>query len=195
MLVVTAFVALAAGAGAGAAVRGSGDHHAEATATHEPHGGGMSLGSHAMDEREFLRQMVPHHEAAIVMAELARTKGRHTAVRQLAEDIIAAQETEITDMQGWYRAWYGEELVPSAEGMLHGADMAGLETATGDAFDRAFVRMMVAHHAGAIVMAEAVMMRSPPKDVAMLADEITAAQAKEIGRMQRWREAWFPPLG
>ena len=52
--------------------------------------------------------------------------------------------------------------------------------------------MMIPHHASAITMAESVMMGSPRDDVAMLADEIIAAQATEIGQMQRWREQWFP---
>ena len=39
------------------------------------------------------------------------------------------------------------------------------------------------------------MMESPRRRSRALADEITAAQAKEIGQMQQWREAWFPPLG
>jgi uncharacterized protein (DUF305 family) len=129
------------------------------------------------------------------MAELARTKARRPDVRRLAEEIITAQGKEIVEMEAWHRAWFGEELVPSASGMHDAVDMAVLETTSGAEFERAFLRMMIPHHAGAIMMAEAVMMGSPRGDVARLANEITAAQSKEIGQMQRWREAWFPPLG
>lgn len=193
--VATAVVALAVGAGAGAAMWAGGDHGDDATASHDAHGDPMSMPTSAMDEQEFLRRMVPHHESAIIMAELARTKGRHPAVRRLADGIITAQEDEIIRMQGWHRSWYGRELVPRQDDVPHSLDMADLETAAGAASDRAFLRMMLAHHAGAIVMGEAVMMGSPREEVATLSERITAAQAEEIGQMQRWRDAWFPPLG
>jgi uncharacterized protein (DUF305 family) len=187
-LVVTALVGVGVGVAVGAAIWAGGDHGGGDAASH-----GAPSGT--MDERTFLARMVPHHESAIVMAELARTKAQRPALRRLAEDIIEAQETEIADMQAWHRDWYGKELVPSREGMHDAVDMAALETTSGPEFERAFLRMMIPHHAGAIMMADAVMMGSPRGGVAMLAGEITAAQAKEIGQMQRWREAWFPPLG
>jgi uncharacterized protein (DUF305 family) len=55
--------------------------------------------------------------------------------------------------------------------------------------------MMIPHHASAILMADRVMMGAPRAKIADLAEGIIAAQAKEIGQMQRWREAWFPPRG
>jgi uncharacterized protein (DUF305 family) len=44
-------------------------------------------------------------------------------------------------------------------------------------------------------MCEEVMMGEPREEIGALADEIVAAQAKEIGEMQEWRERFFPPLG
>jgi uncharacterized protein (DUF305 family) len=55
--------------------------------------------------------------------------------------------------------------------------------------------MMIPHHASAITMADSAMMGSPREEINVLAEEIVAAQAKEIGQMQRQREQWFPPLG
>jgi uncharacterized protein (DUF305 family) len=191
-LVVTAVVALGAGIGLGAAMWAGGDHDDGAA---DAHGDAMSMSIAAMDEQDFLARMVPHHESAVVMAELARTKAQRPAVRRLAENIIEAQEQEIADMQRWHREWYGRDLTPDTDGTHDQVDMAALETTSGAEFERAFLRMMIPHHASAIMMAEAVMMGSPRGDVATLAGEVTAAQAKEIGQMQRWREAWFPPLG
>jgi uncharacterized protein (DUF305 family) len=50
-------------------------------------------------DRDFLAMMIPHHQGAIDMAELVLRFGRDPLVRQLAEDIIAAQRAEIASMQ------------------------------------------------------------------------------------------------
>ena len=198
-IVVVGVVALAAGVGIGAAVWAGGDDHASEPAAASGaagHGSGSSvMDSAVLDDQAFLEQMVPHHESAIEMATMALEKAEHPEVRRLAQQIIAAQESEIADMKEWHREWFGEELVSSTSGSHASVDMAELEQATGAEFDRAFLRMMIPHHASAIVMAEGVMMGSPREEVGMLADEIIAAQAKEIGQMQQWRETWFPPLG
>jgi uncharacterized protein (DUF305 family) len=194
-VVVTALVAVGVGVGIGAAVWAGDGHGDEATSAHDAQTSVMTMADGGMDERDFLEQMVPHHESALAMAQFAVEQAQRPEVRQLAEGIIAAQNDEIAEMRDLYRSWYGDDLVPSTEGLHHDVDMGELEVANGTDFDRTFLRMMIPHHASAIVMGEAVMMGSPHQEVAGLADEITAAQAKEVGQMQRWREAWFPPFG
>jgi len=98
-------------------------------------------------------------------------------------------------MKAWHRQWFGSELEAAMTGPHANPDMTELEKATGDEFDRAFLAMMIPHHASAITMCEGVMMGTPRKELSALTREITAAQAKEIGQMQQWREQWFPPLG
>ena len=198
-IVVVGVVALAAGIGIGAVVWAGGNDHASepAAATGAAgHGSGSSMmDSAALDEQAFLEQMVPHHESAIEMATVALEKAERPEVRRLAQQMITAQESEIADMKEWHREWFGGELVPSTTGSHAHVDMTELEQATGAEFDRAFLRMMIPHHASAIAMAENVMMGSPREELSTLTDEIIAAQAKEIGQMQQWRETWFPPLG
>jgi uncharacterized protein (DUF305 family) len=199
-LIVVAVVALGAGLGIGAAVWAGGDHGGDSTG--HPSDGMMDssddtlmMTTGPLDERSFMEQMVPHHESAIAMATLALEKASRPEVRRLAQQIIDAQETEIDQMRDWHRRWFGSELQRSGEGPHASMDMGPLEEATGDGFDRAFLRMMIAHHASAVMMAESVMMDDPRAEVGDLASEVVAAQAAEIGQMQRWRRQWFPPLG
>lgn len=53
----------------------------------------------------FLDAMIPHHEGAVVMAKEALAKSKRPEVKKLAQNIIASQQVEIKEMQGWKKAW------------------------------------------------------------------------------------------
>ncbi len=59
-------------------------------------------------DKAFLEEMIVHHQGAVEMAELARTNAAHQEIKDLADAIIAAQNKEIADMQGWQQQWYGD---------------------------------------------------------------------------------------
>jgi uncharacterized protein (DUF305 family) len=78
---------------------------------------GMSHGMNGMDIKklaslkdrefdiEFVRQMIPHHEGAVEMANHLRAQDSPAELKELAADIIAAQESEISQMRTWLAAW------------------------------------------------------------------------------------------
>src|SRR3989344_8605060 len=85
-------------------------------------------------DRHFIEQMIPHHEDAITMANIALEKATHPEIKTLAEDIIKAQSDEITTMKGWYKDWFGTDVPESnistgmrMTGRMHGG-MMGDET-------------------------------------------------------------------
>ena len=61
----------------------------------------MNQTSGAAFDSEFVNQMTPHHQGAIVMAREALTKAEHAEIKTLANQIIRAQEAEINQMQNW----------------------------------------------------------------------------------------------
>jgi uncharacterized protein (DUF305 family) len=142
----------------------------------------------------FAQQMIPHHEQAMEMAELADTRAQSPAVERLAADIKEAQGPEIETMTGWLREW-GED-VPSDSDMEHGnghGDMAGmmsddamdeLEAANGAEFDRLFLTAMIDHHEGAIEMAKAEQEGGQNSAAIDMAEDIETAQASEIKEMK-----------
>ena len=57
-------------------------------------------------DREFLRQMIPHHEMAIMMVQMLAAGTERPEMQQLAENIRVSQSREIDLMRGWLAAWY-----------------------------------------------------------------------------------------
>ncbi|MBU1754824.1 DUF305 domain-containing protein [Patescibacteria group bacterium] len=58
-------------------------------------------------DQAFLSEMIMHHQGAVVMAEAALKDAKHQEIKDLAKNIISAQNTEIKEMQDWQKAWYG----------------------------------------------------------------------------------------
>lgn len=69
--------------------------------------------------------------------------------------------------------------------------MSGLQGKTGDAFDKEFLSEMIVHHQGAVDMAKAVLATSKRPELIKLANDIIAAQTKEIDMMKGWQSVWF----
>ncbi len=59
-------------------------------------------------DQAFLKEMIVHHEGAVRMAEAALKSAKHQEIKDLAQDIISAQNTEIGRMQAWQKSWYGQ---------------------------------------------------------------------------------------
>ncbi|SCG80425.1 Uncharacterized conserved protein, DUF305 family [Micromonospora echinaurantiaca] len=141
----------------------------------------------------FAQMMIPHHQQAVEMADLAATRAADPEVKRLAGQIKAAQAPEIATMRGWLAAWGRPMPSPGGEmphmdhgmpGMMSAADMARLAAASGREFDRQFLTMMIAHHEGAITMAEDELADGANSDAKKLAQEIITAQRAEIATMR-----------
>ena len=148
----------------------------------------------------FAQLMISHHEQAVQMADMALQQSTSAEVTDLATQIKAAQDPEIGQMRGWLQQWGAPEQMDGMDGMDHGdmdmggqsaggmmsdEDMGALGDASGADFDRMWLTMMIAHHEGAIKMAEQVKAQSTNPDVTALADAIVAGQKKEIDTMQQ----------
>jgi uncharacterized protein (DUF305 family) len=146
-----------------------------------------SAGSRAGDVM-FAQMMIPHHQQAIEMADLALANPSTSPdVERLARQIKTAQDPEIETMNGWLSEW-GAPTTASMDhgtsGMMSDADMAGLESAQGAEFNRLWLEMMIEHHQGAITMAQDVLSSTEDPDVKGLAQAVVEGQKKEIATMQ-----------
>ena len=134
-------------------------------------------------ETNFAEMMIPHHEQAIVMSELALANSEDTEVRELATDILAAQAPEIEQMKSWPGVNPSLHAGHMMDGMLSDSEIKALRQAMGKTFDLLFLEGMIKHHLGAIMMAEDVVTSENP-EVRALAKAIISTQEIEIAQMR-----------
>jgi uncharacterized protein (DUF305 family) len=134
------------------------------------------------DDIAFAEQMIPHHEQAIEMSEIALLNTTNPDVLQLAQEIKDAQSPEIELMKSWTGVKASTHAGHMMDGTLSQSELSELRQANGKEFDRLFLQGMIKHHQGAIEMAQEVA-TSKNKDVANLSAVIIAAQKLEIDTM------------
>jgi len=153
-------------------------------------------------DEHFIEQMIPHHDGAIAMANLALKKGTRPQIKNLAEAIVRDQSKEIETMRSWYRDWFRTEVSKVSSSMMEGGmmaetgmhmggrgDMQTLENAPD--FDKAFIEAMIPHHQMAVMMARMLKSGTTRPEMVSLADAIIESQSREIQDMQSWYESWY----
>lgn len=164
-------------------------------------GDGMPAGAVAADAM-FAQMMIPHHEQAVEMAALVEGRASSPFITQIARQISDAQQPEIELMSSWLEEW-GVPVMSGMDamdahgghgmaGMLTAEQLAALEAATGDEFDRLFAEGMIEHHRGAVAMAQDVLDQGSDPRVAELGREIIATQEAEILELQAFLDGDAP---
>ena len=131
----------------------------------------------------FAEMMIPHHEQAIEMSEIAFLNTTNPDLLQLAQEIKDAQSPEIELMNSWTGVKASTHAGHTMDGMLSESEMSDLREAKDQEFDRLFLEGMIKHHEGAIEMAQDVA-DSENRDVAELCASIISAQEFEISKMK-----------
>jgi uncharacterized protein (DUF305 family) len=143
----------------------------------------------------FMQGMIGHHAQAIEMTDLIAARTSRAEMKLLGQRIAVSQADEMNMMRTWLRA-RGQE-VPAEHahhmpggmmpGMLTPEQMAELAAATGEAFDRLFLRYMIQHHEGALTMVDG-LFKTPGAgqegDINAFAADVDSDQRMEIDRMR-----------
>lgn len=146
-------------------------------------------------DARFMQGMIGHHAQAVEMVALIPERTSSDAMRLLGKRIDVSQTDEIDLMRHWLadrglplpdphaHHMHGATLMP---GMLNEEEMAALAAAKGAEFDRLFLRGMIKHHQGALVMVEE-LFASPgagqDSEIYAFASDVDADQRMEIDRM------------
>ncbi len=140
-------------------------------------------------EVSFLTGMIPHHQMAISMSQVALRNSANDEVRGLAQRIIAAQRPEIRQMQRFLAVdgVRGYQPTPSSD---ERAILRELRSLRGGDFDRAFLSEMIGHHHAAIAGGHSMpgasecLERAAQPGLRLLCSNIVSTQTREIQEMQ-----------
>ena len=134
----------------------------------------------------FLQMMIPHHEQAVEMSNLALTNSKNPELLALAEKIISAQTAEIAQMKKWLSDAGASEVMGHSmgmNGMLSDQELADLKSVTGPTFDQLWLKGMIGHHEGALQMVKMID-EAKNADIKAFGESIVAAQSAEIAQMK-----------
>jgi uncharacterized protein (DUF305 family) len=166
----------------------------------------------AVSDLMFAAMMIPHHQQAVDMSNSALDISDSPEIRDLASRIRDGQLPEINQMQGWLDAsgfdgddFPGDMMGPMGQSGLDPIEgMPGMESMGGMAteeeiatlsglnspeFDQEFLRLMIDHHEGALVMIHMID-NSSVDEVRELADDIDRVQRDEIAEMKDLQEGF-----
>jgi uncharacterized protein (DUF305 family) len=168
--------------------------------------GSMGIGSKGMakqmvmengkySDEAFIDAMVPHHQGAIAMTEVALKNAEHEEIKELSRNIISSQQSEIEELKSIKKEEFGTSNVPmemSQEQMRGmGMLMDPQQLSNREPFDKAFIDAMIPHHQSAIYMAQVAQEESKIPAIKELVENIVDAQKLEIEQMKQWRTEWY----
>lgn len=151
-----------------------GMHHNSGTATY--------TGADVM----FLQMMIPHHQQAIDISNIALKSSKDVELLALADTIIEAQTAEIVQMSSWLKeAGASMDMGHSMSGMggmLDEAELSALAVAKGKEFDALWLKGMIEHHDGAIDMSSMIADASNP-EIKAFGENVIKDQSAQIDQM------------
>ena len=186
------------------------------------YGGGVGVpGQMGMgySDQQFIVMMIPHHDGAIAMADLALSRAQRPEIKALAKSIKASQTRENAQMRDWYRKWYGQDVPnwglgtgwgwQNGMGMGMGMGMGGgmgrgyrgggamggwtnlSALSAAPDFDRAFIEQMIPHHQMGVMMASMAQTNSQHPELRQLQQAMVRVQSDEIQQMAQWYRSWY----
>jgi len=172
---------------------GKSDEHADhGPSTDEPMITGEPAAFNA-DDIAFATNMIPHHQQAVDLALLVPERSDNPELIALAQQIGDVQEPEIAALRVFLVQWnenpddqHGDHSAHvEMKGMVDDATMERLKSLSGPEFDQLWLESMIAHHQGAIEMAQAELANGINDDAKNLAQQIITAQQAEIDQMRQ----------
>lgn len=147
--------------------------------------------STAKYEVRFMENMVDHHNMALEMARICLTNAVHSELQTMCEQVIGAQQEEITMLQRWLNDWYG---IAGYQPKMSAGDMNQMDrlrALSGAEFEITFMRQLIRHHQRAIQMAATCTERASHGELVEMCEEIIETQSAEIVQLRTWLCKWY----
>lgn len=156
--------------------------------------GHMGLGSMGSQSSQytgadmmFLQMMIPHHQQAIDISNLALKSSQDKELLALAKIIARDQAAEIVQMKAWLKAAGASEdmghEMHNMGGMLGDTELSALNAATGKEFDILWLKGMTDHHDGAIHMTQMIE-DAKNAEIKAFGEKVIKDQSAQIAQMK-----------
>jgi uncharacterized protein (DUF305 family) len=187
--VLLGVIVLLAAAVVSLSVNRSEDNAMNNSSGHMGHGSSSSSNSNYTGaDIMFLQMMIPHHQQAIDISNLAMKNSQDPELLELAKIIARDQAAEIKQMKAWLKdAGASEDMGHSMDGMggmLNDDDLAALSAATGKEFDTLWLKGMTEHHDGAIHMTQMIE-DAQNADIKAFGTKVIKDQSEQIAQMKK----------
>jgi uncharacterized protein (DUF305 family) len=143
------------------------------------------------------RKMIPHHQGALDMSQIVLRDTRDADIRRMAQKTVEMQTGDIAELQRWLETNVGAAAGAAAPGgggeppfaPAEAKMMEAMMAATGVDTDQTWARKMIAHHQGALDMAQVVLRESQDADIRRMAQKTIEMQTADIAELRAWLEA------
>ncbi len=134
-------------------------------------------------DRDFLLEMIPHHQEAVDTSAYLLTRTSDPALKTFVQSVIQVQSQEVEQMKQWYQQWIGQPYAPVG---TYRPMMSNLPKAEGPALENAYLQGMIVHHQGAIAMAQQIQPLSQRPELLQFAQGIIQTQSQEVSQLEHW---------
>ncbi len=142
-------------------------------------------------EIAYVNRIIPHHEGAVMMAEVVVDKAPHVEVRDAAAQIIKDQQREIEELTSFLRDTHGQEVNPDERQMMSHDMMEMHENANPEMAEKMFLLMMREHHQTAVEMGEIVLEKATSEQLREQAEKMIESQRAEQEQFGEWLQTWY----
>lgn len=155
-----------------------------------------SAKSSAKYEIKFLKEMIAHHQMAVMMSEECMKRATHQELKDMCHKMAADQAEEIRQMRTWLHDWYQVHVDST---MTHGemtgmngmASMKRLSALNGREYEIAFMKEMTRHHEMAIKRAKGCQTKASHQELIAMCEMIETNQKREIAQFKDWLCKWY----
>jgi uncharacterized protein (DUF305 family) len=141
-------------------------------------------------EVAYINRIIPHHQAAIAMAQMVLHSAPHQDVRMAAAQIIQDQQHEINELTQWLTTWYGQSATPDPRMLMSQAMMNAMMHADPTLREQLFLAMMREHHQSAIEMGQLALQEAIHAELRSQAQQMITSQQQEQAQFGAWLQAW-----
>lgn len=132
---------------------------------------------------DYIDNLVPHHEMAIQMADAVILRGADPAVKDMAEQMKAAQSEEIASLREIRRRVADSDQIARIGDPHASLDVQRIQAASGPSADVAFLENMIPHHAGAVSLSHRALDQLTDPDLIDMAQMTIVVQTREMNEM------------